>query len=132
VAVVGVEEDQALISGIVDAMNRDALDLCGRLSLGGLAGLLSRCAVVVSNDSGPLHLAAAVGAATVGIFWGPKFINASPPMRARHRPALSWRTKCTVCGVSLFDGCDHSASVVAEIPTEEVANYALDLLTPAR
>jgi ADP-heptose:LPS heptosyltransferase len=132
VAVVGVEEDQSLISGIVDAMNRDALDLCGRLSLGGLAGLLSRCAVVVSNDSGPLHLAAAVGAATVGIFWGPNFINASPPMRARHRPALSWRTKCTVCGVSLFDGCDHSASVVAEIPTEEVANYALDLLTPAR
>ena len=132
VAVVGIEEDRALISGIVDAMNHEALDLCGRLSLRGLVGLLSRCAVVVSNDSGPLHLAAAVGVATVGIFWGPNFINASPPTRARHRPALSWRTKCTVCGTSLFDGCDHPASVVAEIPTEEVANYALDLLTPAR
>ena len=132
VAVVGIEEDRALISGIVDAMNHEALDLCGRLSLRGLVGLLSRCAVVVSNDSGPLHLAAAVGVATVGIFWGPNFINASPPTRARHRPALSWRTKCTVCGTSLFDGCDHPASVVAEIPTEEVANYALDLLAPAR
>ena len=132
VAVVGIEEDRALISGIVDAMNHEALDLCGRLSLRGLVGLLSRCAVVVSNDSGPLHLAAAVGVATVGIFWAPNFINASPPTRARHRPALSWRTKCTVCGTSLFDVCDHPASVVAEIPTEEVANYALDLLAPAR
>ncbi len=129
VAVVGVEEDRALVSGIVDAMNRDALNLCGCLSLRGLTGLLSRCAVVVSNDSGPLHLATAVGVATVGIFWGPNFINAGPPMRARHRPALSWRTNCTVCGTTLFDdGCRHQASIVADIETEEVANSALDLL----
>ncbi|MBV9454687.1 MAG: glycosyltransferase family 9 protein [Rubrobacter sp.] len=132
VAVVGIEKDRALVSEIVDAMNHEALDLCGRLSLRGLVGLLSQCAVVVSNDSGPLHLAAAVGTATVGIFWGPNFINASPPTRTRHRPALSWRTKCTVCGASLFDGCDHHASVVAEVPTEEVANYALELLAPAK
>jgi ADP-heptose:LPS heptosyltransferase len=130
VAVVGVEEDGPLISGIVDTMKRDALDLCERLSLGGLAGLLSRCAVVVSNDSGPLHLATAVGAATVGIFWGPNFINAGPPMRARHRPALSWRTNCPVCDVTLFDdsGCGHCASIVADVESEEVANFALSLL----
>jgi ADP-heptose:LPS heptosyltransferase len=132
VAVVGIEEDRALVSEIVDAMNHEALDFCGRLSLRGLVGLLSQCAVVVSNDSGPLHLAAAVGAATVGIFWGPNFINASPPMRTRHRPALSWRTKCMVCSASLFDGCDHRVSVVAEIPTEEVANYALELLATTK
>ncbi|WP_324287650.1 glycosyltransferase family 9 protein, partial [Klebsiella pneumoniae] len=56
VALVGVEEDWALISGIVEVMEHEAIDLCGQLSLGGLAGLLGRCAVVVSNDSGPLHL----------------------------------------------------------------------------
>ena len=130
VAVVGVEEDGPLISGIVDTMKRDALDLCEQLSLGGLAGLLSRCAVVVSNDSGPLHLATAVGAATVGIFWGPNFINAGPPMRARHRPALSWRTNCPVCDVTLFNdsGCGHCASIVADVESEEVANFALSLL----
>jgi ADP-heptose:LPS heptosyltransferase len=129
VAVVGAKEDRALISGIVDAMNHETLNLCGRLSLRGLAGLLSRCAVVVSNDSGPLHLATAVGAATVGIFWGPNFINAGPPMRARHRPTLSWRTNCTVCGATLFDNsCGHQASIVADVETEEVANLALDLL----
>src|SRR4028118_2301464 len=59
VAMVGVEEDRALISSIVDAMEHEALDLCGRLSLGGLAGLLGRCAVAVSNDSAPLHPAGA-------------------------------------------------------------------------
>lgn len=131
VTVVGVKEDRALISRIVEAMNRKALNLCGRLSLGGLAGLLSRCAVVVSNDSGPLHMATAVDAATVGIYWGPNFINAAPPMRARHRPALSWRMRCPVCGDTLFDGsCEHRASIVAGIPVEEVANCALELLAP--
>jgi ADP-heptose:LPS heptosyltransferase len=129
VAVVGVEKDRTLISGVVDAMNREALDICGRLSLSGLAGLSSRCAVVVSNDSGPLHLAAAVGAATVGIFWGPNLINAGPSTRARHRPVLSWRSNCPICGDTLFDGsCGHRASVVADVPVEEVENHALDLL----
>lgn len=129
VAVVGVEEDHALISAIVEGMNREALNLCGQLSLRGLAGLLSRCEVVVSNDSGPLHLAGAVGAATVGIYWGPNLITANPPTRARHRPVLSWRHECPVCGATLFDNdCGHTASVVADVPTKEVTNFALDLL----
>jgi ADP-heptose:LPS heptosyltransferase len=128
VAVIGVEEDRTLISGIVEVMNREALDLCGRLSLRGLVGLLSRCAVVVSNDSGPLHLGVAIAAGTVGIFWGPNFINAGPSTRARHRPALSWRTNCPLCDASLFDGCGHPVSVVADISMEEVRNSALDLL----
>ena len=129
VVVVGIEEDRALISSIVDAMEHEALDLCGRLSLGGLAGLLDRCAVAVSNDSGPLHLAGAVGAATVGIYWGPNFINSGPPNRARHRPALSWRSSCPDCGATLFDhDCGHAASVVADVPVDEVTGYALELL----
>ena len=129
VAVVGVEEDRALISGVTNLMDHEALDLRGRLSLSGLAGLLSRCALVVSNDSGPLHLAAAVGAPTVGIFWGPNFITAAPPTRARHRPALSWCLNCPVCGATLFDdSCGHRASVVADVSIEEVVDHALDLL----
>ncbi len=132
VGVVGVEEDRSLISEIVDAMRHEALDLCGRLSLKGLAGLLGRCAVVVSNDSGPLHLAGAVGAATVGIYWGPNLINAGPPNRARHRPAVSWRSNCPICGATLFDNdCGHFASIIADVPVEEVVGYALDLLASA-
>ena len=129
VAIIGIEKDQPLISGIVKAMSYQAHNICGQLSLGGLAGVLSRCTLVISNDSGPLHLATAVGAATLGIYWGPNLITAGPPTRARHRPALSWRLDCPVCGASLLnDACEHTASVVADIPTEEVTNYALELL----
>jgi len=49
------------------------LDLCGKLSLGMLAALFEKAKLVVSNDSGPAHIAAAVGTPTVSIFgrWQP-------------------------------------------------------------
>ncbi len=129
VTMVGVEEDRTLISSAIGAMSHEALDLCGELSLGGLVGVLSRCEVVISNDSGPLHLAVAVRAATVGIYWGPNLVNAGPPMRAWHRPTLSWTAECPVCGAGLFgDECGHTESVVGGISVEEVSAYALDLL----
>ncbi len=46
----------------------DAIDLVGRLSLPEVAACLSRCALFVGNDSGLMHLAAAAGAPTLGLF----------------------------------------------------------------
>src|SRR3712207_8868396 len=47
-------------------------------------------------------------AATVGIYWCGNLINAGPVTRARHRPALSWRLDCPVCGADCTrHRCDH-------------------------
>ncbi|HEX6559824.1 MAG TPA: glycosyltransferase family 9 protein [Longimicrobiales bacterium] len=46
-----------------------AIDMGGRTDLRLLAAGLAECRVVISNDSGPLHLAAAVGARTISV-WG--------------------------------------------------------------
>jgi ADP-heptose:LPS heptosyltransferase len=46
----------------------DAIDLVGRLSLPEVGACLARCAVFVGNDSGLMHLAAAAGAPTLGLF----------------------------------------------------------------
>ncbi len=48
----------------------DLIDLCGKTNLFELAGLCRRAAGVVGNDTGPLHLAAAVGAPTLALFSG--------------------------------------------------------------
>jgi len=50
--------------------------------LPGLAACLQACEVVVANDSGPLHLAAAVGARAVGLY-GPVSPRWSAPLSAR-------------------------------------------------
>src|SRR3712207_4615798 len=44
------------------------LVLAGRTSLGQLAALFERCSLVLGGDSGPLHLAAAVGTPTVRLY----------------------------------------------------------------
>src|SRR5690606_1100384 len=94
VVLLGSHDDRARTEAIRARMYHTPLDAAGHLSIGGLAGLLSRCTLVVGNDSGPLHLAKAVGAATVGIYWGANLINAGPAWRTRHRPLLSWQLEC--------------------------------------
>jgi len=53
---------------VEQAMQRRPLNVAGRLSVGELAALLARCRLLVSNDSGPVHLAAAVGTPVVALF----------------------------------------------------------------
>jgi ADP-heptose:LPS heptosyltransferase len=129
VLVTGSGFEDYLARAILDEMAAPGQDTTGQLEMGGLAGLLSRCALVVSNDSGPLHLAGAVGTATVGIFWFGNLITAGWPTRARHRAAISWRTECPVCGVNyLRSHCQHEVSHVADVGVEEVRDAALELL----
>lgn len=133
VAVIGTGDERSLVQRIVQHMNGAALDLCDQLTLGGLAALLARSQVVVSNDSGPLHLAGAVGAKTVGIFWCGNLINGGPVSRARHHPVISWQLDCPLCRRNtLFDDCGHKVSFVDSIKVADVATAALDLLQTKR
>ena len=129
VAVSGTEIERDLVDAVLKAMRREAMDLCGRLSLGGLAGFVARCQLVVSNDSGPLHLAAAVGTRTVGIYWAGNLINGAALTRTRHRPVASWRMECPECGQNCMEGsCLHGSSFVADVTVDEVASATFDLL----
>lgn len=131
--IIGTGEERRAARAVLERLPATAFDACDRLSLGGLAALLARSRVVVSNDSGPLHLAAAVGAATVGIFWCGNMVNGSLPTRRRHRPFISWRLNCPVCRRNtLHDNCEHRLSFVADVPIAEVRAAALDLFGEAR
>jgi heptosyltransferase-2 len=61
-----------------DALGR-IVDLVGRTAIGTLAGVAARCQVFVSNDSGAMHLAAALGRPVVAIF-GPTDERATRPV----------------------------------------------------
>jgi ADP-heptose:LPS heptosyltransferase len=130
-AVVGTVADQPLADRLLATLEGDAADLTSRLGLGGLAGLLEQATLLVGNDSGPRHLAAAVGTATVAVYWGVSLGSYGPLYRARHRAPTAWRLHCPVCGANgLHQDCrsSHDASFVADVPTDEVLADALDLL----
>jgi len=129
VYVTGVSEEGETVQQVVSSMHHPAIPLVNTLSINGLAGLLYRAALVVSNDTGPRHLAAAVGTPTVGIYWCGNLINAGPLTRTHHRPLISWTLECPVCGVNTLQGhCDHTVSFVNEITVEQVEYHAIDLL----
>jgi heptosyltransferase-2 len=66
--VVGGADDAPLAGEISAAAGPDVIDATGRLSLLGSAELIRRCAVLVTNDSAPQHLASAMGTPTVTAF----------------------------------------------------------------
>lgn len=68
VVVLGGTEDRSLAESIVGAAPGRAFDAAGGVSLREAAALLERAAVLVTNDSAPLHLAQAVETPVVAIF----------------------------------------------------------------
>jgi lipopolysaccharide heptosyltransferase I len=69
IVAVGASEDAPLVAALVAQIEGAAvLDLCGRTGLRQLATVARACEVFLSNDSGPLHLAAAVGTRVVGVY----------------------------------------------------------------
>lgn len=129
VIVTGTDEEEPVVKEVLASSRLPVESVCGEVSLRGLTGLLSRAAVVVSNDTGPLHLSRAVGTPSVGIYWCGNFINGGPTTRALSRAAISWRTTCPECGVNCLHGtCDHESSFTADVEVDQVLAPALSLL----
>jgi ADP-heptose:LPS heptosyltransferase len=136
VVVVGDASEVALAQ---DVLARVPADLAGRVSstagtgsMAELVTLLLRTSLVVANDSGPRHLAAALGTPTVGIYWFGNALNAGSLSRGRHRLQLAWTTHCPVCGADATsldaERCPHDESFVAAVPVPAVLADARALL----
>ena len=64
----GGEQDRASVEEITARVSSSPVNFCGRLDLLELAALFNRCALVISTDTGPMHLAAAMGTPVVALF----------------------------------------------------------------
>ena len=59
---------EARLGEIIARLAPGAVDLCGKLDLPALGGFISRCAAFAANDSGPMHMARALGVPTLAFF----------------------------------------------------------------
>jgi len=86
----GGPADLPVIADILGGMRNEAVNLVGHTSLRELAALYEKAALLVSTDTGPMHLGAAVGIPVVALF-GPTAPWRTGPFGAGHRVV---RTDC--------------------------------------
>lgn len=81
----GTAGEAHLTRAIAEMMRFKSIDLAGRTSLGALAAVLSNAALLVCNDTGVSHLAAALQVKSVVIFTNSEMNRWAPLDRDRHR-----------------------------------------------
>lgn len=70
IVILGDEEERERTRAVLSALNGQACDLTGRLSIATLCAAIEACDVLLTNDSGPAHIAYALRVPSVTVFGG--------------------------------------------------------------
>lgn len=103
--VTGGPAERELVDAVVGASAGCASGLAGELSLGGLAALYRRARLVIATDSGPLHLATAVGAPVVGLYGPAEPLQFGPWCPADRFRIVRASLPCSPCGTLVDPPC---------------------------
>ena len=126
---VGVEEEIPIVIEIQALMRGESINIAGKTTLTQLASILHTCNVFIGNDSGPMHLAAAVGTRTIGLY-GPGDPTRFGPAGVKCQ-TIRGQPDCPCVGTTCRfgkAGCMSEIQVTDVIQTLETAAY----LTPDR
>jgi heptosyltransferase II len=111
----GATGETDVSSAIASEMKRAPIDLTGKTTVADLPALLSQCHVFIGNDSGAMHVAAAVGLPTVAIF-GPTDPFGTAPVTPRHT-IVRQQPYCSPC---FLRRCPIDHRCMTRITTSEV------------
>jgi heptosyltransferase-2 len=95
VIIFGAASERGVAERIVTGMRKRPVVLVGQTKIGELPALFARCQLFVGNDSGAMHVAAAVGLPVVGVF-GPTDPYGTAPVTPR-RTLVQQRVSCSPC-----------------------------------
>ncbi len=95
VMLLGGPDERAAGAAITGQMKTPVIDLTGATTVGLLPALLSKASLLITNDSGPMHIAAAVGTPVVALF-GPTSALLTGPYGAGHS-VLTGNVPCQPC-----------------------------------
>jgi ADP-heptose:LPS heptosyltransferase len=108
--------DRAVAEEIRTALGETAIDVCGRTSIAELGALLARADVLVTPDTGPMHMAVAVGTPVVALFFGPALPFDTGPYAPDH--------VCLHAGVACAP-CDHNVTCLEPFCRDTLAPEAV-------
>lgn len=106
--------DRSVVNEIIHGMAYKPINLAGETSLKGLAYLYSRCRLLVTTDTGPMHIAAAMGCPVVALF-GPTAPWRTGPYGEGH-VVIREDMECSPC---FKKSCEH-LTCMKEITVDKV------------
>jgi ADP-heptose:LPS heptosyltransferase len=125
VVITGGPDEEPVCHAVAATMQSEPLLLAGKTSLGGLAAVINRLDLFISNDTGPAHLAIACDTPSVVVFGPSEFRRWAPLDRERHR--VVWRAvACRPCGQAV---CPIDHRCLDWIEPEAVIDAATALLS---
>jgi lipopolysaccharide heptosyltransferase II len=95
VIITGAKDDIHLAQDIATIMKNSPIILCGKTTLGQLAVLMGKVNLVISNDSGPMHIAVSQKVKVIGLF-GPTCAQITGPYGRGNYIAIQKDTKCKI------------------------------------
>jgi 3-deoxy-D-manno-octulosonic-acid transferase/heptosyltransferase-1 len=119
----GSGQDRPEIEEIATLMNERPANLAGRTTLKELAYLYSNCKALVTTDTGPMHIAAAMGCSVVALF-GPTAPLTTGPYGSGHR-VIRAHQECSPC---FKKTCDH-ITCMRDISIESVFEAVKERVT---
>jgi len=123
VALVGGPQERPLAEAIAGGMEAPVRVLCGETTLAELVGVLSHLRLLLTNDSGPMHVAAALGVPLVAVFGSTDWTETSPVGGASR--VVREHADCAPC---LLRECPIDHHCMTRVGVDRVASEALELL----
>lgn len=117
---VGGQADVELAEQAIKESGDTTKNLCGKTTLRQLAALIHKSAIVITADSTPMHLAAALHRPLVALF-GPTSPQRTGPY-GRQSDVLVGDVTCSPCYLRRMSKCKHEHACLQGVSVEEVAN----------
>jgi heptosyltransferase-1 len=117
VVLAGSENEPARCQAVAAACPT-ARDLCGQTTLTELAALLQRAAICVTNDSGAMHLAVALGTPVVSIFGPTDPVWVGP--YGKERQVVRANLRCSPCYLRTLRRCAYGHACMLEVTSDMV------------
>jgi heptosyltransferase II len=124
VAIVGGAAERSLGEAIAEQVTAPVRLLSGETTLRGLVGVLGRLRLLLTNDSGPMHLAAALGTPLVAVFGSTDWTETSPV--GSRATLVREPVDCAPC---LLRECPIDHRCMTRVDTARVAEAALALVS---
>jgi hypothetical protein len=124
IVLLGDARERERVERLAESIGMPVIDLAGKTSLLQLPAVLEACDLLISNDTGTIHVAAAVGLRTLGLYFSTAYYSETAPYGADH-VVLQVEIPCAPCSSSSRCAVQTCRGFLRPDAVEEVVRWML-------